>query len=89
MRERIQSEQVIGAFVAEVFYSKKKNTCLYVLKNHWAKLLIDRFNDYWMNSIYNASWEYRCEETFKDLEENRNDCLSESREFDKKVESLK
>lgn len=93
MKNIIQSEQIQGINVSEVFYNQNMNTCLYVLQGNWVKFIIDRFwnEDQW---LYNANSEIFCENTFwninnNDRNEDLKECLKKSKEFDEKLKELK
>lgn len=93
MKDKIQQEQRSWTYVEEVFYSKKINSCLYVVENDWGKSIKDRFWDE-SNWLENATTEDFCTTKFwstKDdgWKEALKYCLEKSKDFDQKLKELK
>lgn len=88
MKDKIQEEQSVWVSVSEVFYSKKLNSCLYVIRGNGVKFIIDRFGDEF-KWLYTADSELHCYSVFKDIEDSKQKCLKDSEKFEERLKKLK
>lgn len=87
LKENIQKDQPDGSEVRESFYSKKMNTCLYIVERPEDTLLIDRFyDDAGYTPVASVLSDFVCTNTFVEM---RGECRHEIEEFNKKVKELK
>lgn len=87
MKNEIQSEQIDWLLVDEVFYSKKYNTCLYVLRWNSRKFIIDRLNE--KDALYQTNDDRWCEILYPTDQSDKQKCLDAGKKFEEKLKELK
>lgn len=87
MKNEIQSEQIDWLLVDEVFYSKKYNTCLYVLRWNSRKFIIDRLNE--KDALYQTNDDVWCGILYPTNESEKQKCLDAGQKFEEKLKELK